>query len=657
MNTTTDVPLLDPDEIRFFKPLLASRAYNASMNSRIKIPIAGMTCRRCADHVGEALRGVPGVASADVLLSEHAAVVEFDANSTNRPALAEAVAAAGYRVPDDERATRDDARPASENRPRAAPARTQRVRFAIEGMHCAACVGRVERSLMEVAGVASADVNMVLHEATVRFDAARTSLAQLESAVAGAGYRATPLDDPQSADERAARQRRQATGWKIRFFTGLALLLPLVILHLTGEPHGALARWTMLLAATTTLLVLGAPYFLGAWRRTWQRSADMDTLITLGVGAAFTAGVFDFATHRHSMYFMDGAMILVFVTLGKWLEAKAKHRTGSAIRHLLELAPLEATLVDGARLRTVRVEDVEIGTTLLIRPGAQIPLDGLVLTGTTAVDQAWLTGESLPSEKNPGDEVFAGTINGAGSLTVRATRRAEQTTLAKTIELVRHAQETKPQIQRLADRIVRVFVPGVLLVATVTAIAWLLAGDWRTGLSAAISVLVVACPCALGLAVPTAIVAAAGRGAEAGILIKEASALEVAASLTHVVFDKTGTLTEGKPRVIDLVVANASTDEREILSVAAAAQRLSSHPLARAVVEAAEERGLAIPAADRLSTIAGRGIVAHTATSEIIIGNEKLMEDRGFDVGPLRERLAAARAAGKTPLLVAVDKR
>lgn len=654
------------------------------MHSRVTLPIEGMTCHRCTGHVDRALRDVPGVVGAEVRLDDQAAIVDYDPLQTDRQALARAVVAAGYRVADDDRATVGDpvpaviaepasigsrplpiielpSKPAAKSAaaaPRDAPStRPKRVRLVIEGMHCAACVGRVEQALSGVSGVVSADVNLVLNEAAVRYDPTRASLAQLQSALAAGGYRAAPIDDPQSTDERAARQRRQATVWKIRFVTGLALLMPTAALHLVGGGHDTLVRWTTLVAATATLVVLGGPYFVGAWHRLRERSADMDTLVSLGVVAAYIAGLADFFAHRHSMYFMDGAMILVFVTLGKWLEAKAKHRTGSAIRRLLELTPQTATVVDGSRHRTVDVADVEIGTTVVVRPGEQVPLDGLVLTGASAVDQAWLTGESLPVEKHPGDDVFAGTINGDGSLHIRTTRRAEQTTLARTIELVRHAQETKPQIQRFADRIVRVFVPLVLVAAGFTLAAWAIAGDWRTGLSAAIAVLVVACPCALGLAVPTAIVAASGRGAEAGILFKDAAALEVAASLSYVVFDKTGTLTEGRPRVVDLVPANSRVETRELLSFAAAAQRLSAHPLARCIVQAAEERGIAIPDADRLSVVAGRGITAHSAASEILVGNEKLFADRGLPVAALADSLATARAAGKTPLVVAVGAR
>jgi Cu+-exporting ATPase len=655
------------------------------MHSRVTLPIEGMTCHRCTGHVDRALRDVPGVVGAEVRLDDKAAIVDYDPLQTDRPALARAVAAAGYRVADDERATVGDAPPeaaavsvvsvpsaddgfhelpivALQANPGAAARAARigapkRLRLAVEGMHCAACVGRVEQALTGVPGVVSADVNLVLNEAAVRFDPSRASLAQFQAALAAGGYRAAPIDDPHSTDERAARQRRQATAWKIRFVTGLALLMPTAALHLVGGGHDTLVRWTSLITATATLIVLGGPYFVGAWHRLRERSADMDTLVSLGVVAAYVAGLADFLAHRHSMYFMDGAMILVFVTLGKWLEAKAKHRTGSAIRRLLELAPQTATVVDGPRHRTLDVAEVEIGTTIVVRPGEQVPLDGLVLKGTSAVDQAWLTGESLPVEKHPGDEVFAGTINGDGSLHIRTSRGSEQTTLARTIELVRHAQETNPQIQRFADRIVRVFVPLVLVAAAVTFTAWAFAGDWRTGLSAAIAVLVVACPCALGLAVPTAIVAASGRGAEAGILFKDAAALEVAASLTHVVFDKTGTLTEGRPRVVDLVPASPRTETRELLSFAAAAQRLSSHPLARCVVEAAEERGIDVPAAERLSVVAGRGISAHCAAGEILVGNEKLFVDRGLDVAALAESLAAARMAGKTPLVVAVGGR
>ena len=292
---------------------------------------------------------------------------------------------------------------------------------------------------------------------------------------------------------------------------------------------------------------------------------------------------------------------------------------------------------------------------ILVKPGVRIPLDAVVASGSSSVDQAWLTGESIPIEKQPGDELAAGTLNGDGALTARVVRVAGKTMLAQTIELVRRAQETKPRIQRIADRVVGVFVPFVLLAALATFVGWALAGDWSTAISACTAVLVVACPCALGLATPTAIVVATGRGAESGILFKEATALETAAQITTVVFDKTGTLTEGRPRVMR-IAALAPAIESEVLATAAAVQRLSTHPLAACVVAAAEQRKLAIPAADRMQTIAGRGVVAIAADgTRILVGNEKLLAEEQLDASSLAADVAAARATGGTPLFVAKE--
>jgi Cu+-exporting ATPase len=524
--------------------------------------------------------------------------------------------------------------------------------LAVSGMHCAACVGRIEKALAAIPGVADAHVSLTESEAAVEFDPKRVTVERMVAAVEQAGYQAQPLSDglPRDLGE---RQAREALEWKRRLLAGLVMLLPVVVLHYGEFGHSPAGAALAALAATVVQGYLGLPYLRGAAKRLRRGEADMDVLIALGTTTAFAAGVVDWWSGRHTMYFLDAAMILTFVTLGKYLEAKARHRTGEAIRKLIELAPTDATIVVDGKQRTVPVGEVEVGATLVVKPGDRLPLDGLVLTGSSSIDQAWLTGESTPVEKRPGDEVFAGTINGNGSLTARVTRPAGHTTLARTIDLVRHAQESKPKIQRLADRVVGVFVPVVLVAAAATFASWAMAGDWPTAVSAFTAVLVVACPCALGLATPTAVVTAAGRGAENGILFKDAAALETAARLTCVLFDKTGTLTEGRPRVTH-IAAIAPHDEAEVVAVAAAVQRLSTHPLAECIVAAAEERRLPIMAADGLQTLPGRGVTAVAADGRrLIVGNERLMHDEGLDVSRFADEVRSARAEGGTPLYVA----
>ena len=637
------------------------------MLHEVNLPVEGMTCERCVAHVTEALRQVPGVSAVDVSLARRVAHVVFDLQQADEAMLRRAVEQAGYRSPvagaqSTPPAPRGgllqlDGLPSSPPGAKLPTAHVHDVAlqktFAIEGMHCASCVGRVEQALKSAPGVVSAGVNLALQEGWVRYEPKAFRPGAVEAAVQAAGYTARAVGETSQAQDLARRHDREVRQWKQRFFIGLALLAQLIAVHFTDH-HEAGYRFLHLLGASLLQLLLGTPFLRGAMRRARHGTADMDTLVALGSGTAFTAGVVDWFAHRESMYLMDGAMILVFVTLGKWLEAKARQRTSAAVRKLLDLAPPQALVAVGDRTRLIDVADVEVGATILVRPGARVPLDALVVSGASAVDQSWLTGESIPVEKVVGDEIHAGTINGDGSLTARVTRRAGHTTLAHTIELVRRAQESKPQIQRFADRVTAVFVPIVLAIAVAALASWALAGDWRTGLSAFTAVLVVACPCALGLATPTAVIVAYGRGAESGLLLKDASAIEETAAITAVVFDKTGTLTEGQPRVVEITTL-PGVDQESLLKYAAAAQQLSSHPLARCITAAAEERDIVIRPAKQLSTVAGQGIVAEDAAGTTLVGNEKLFAAHDVDLSPIRPALDSARHAGGTPLVVARD--
>jgi Cu+-exporting ATPase len=658
------------------------------MPNRVTLPIEGMTCGRCVAHVREALERVPGVVSADVSLADRRAVVELangEVAAQDYGPLAAAVVAAGYRAgtaaPFSEAASpakaaaapaepqlvelhlpetvghRPDASPAKKP-PNGAPS-VRRVRLDIEGMHCASCVGRVERALTSVPGVRTANVNLALEQATVWIEPAGTTEASLATAVERAGYRARAVPRLPTADDLTDRQARESEAWLRRTLVGCVLLVPLIAAHFAGVHHGPIVSLAVM-AGVSMYVALGGHFLAGAWRRARHYAVDMDTLIALSTTTALVAGVVDWFIGRHSMNFMDMGMILVFVSLGKWLESKARHRTGSAIRSLMALSETEAVVLDGGRTHTVDVAEVPVGATILVRAGQRVPLDAVVLSGTSAVDQSWLTGESLPVEKHSGDEIFAGTVNGLGSLTARVTRKSTGTMLARTIELVRDVQTTKPRIQRFADRITARFVPVVVIVAVVAAVAWGLAGDWPGGLSAFTAVLVVACPCALGLATPTAIIVASGRGASSGVLFKDASILETLVRVTMVIFDKTGTLTEGRPRVTRVVPTGAAT-EAEVLTAAAAAQRPSPHPLSQCVVAAAEERRLAVPAVDRSETVAGRGIIARLRDQNgdrtIVVGNEKHLAEQGYAIEPVAAELERARSEGGTPLLVGADGR
>ncbi|MCO6459680.1 MAG: copper-translocating P-type ATPase [Pirellulaceae bacterium] len=555
-----------------------------------------------------------------------------------------------------------------------------RVLLDIEGMHCAGCVGRVESSLGKVPGVSGVWVNLTTQQATVEWSGgpagggpvyrgpggggpagttrSEANLADLVAAVERAGFKARPAATAeQAADQLARRSASELAGWRGRLAFSLIALAAIWALSHDGLIPEVVRPWLLLALATSLQVFVGWPYFRGAAILLRRGTASMDTLVALGTGTAYVAGVVELLTGQHSMNFMDGGMILAFITLGKYLEHRAKGRASAAIGRLLDLAPAEALVVRDGKTAWLPVAAVSVGDVLVIRPGDKIPLDATVQSGASHVDESWLTGESQPVQKQAGAQVFAGTINGEGSLQARVQRTVGQTALAQTVQLVRHAQESKARIQRLADQVVAWFVPAILLIALVTLIAWAVLGDAGTGVRCAVAVLVVACPCALGLATPTAIMVASGRGAEDGILIKNAQALELAGNVTTVILDKTGTVTLGRPRVCELLPA-AADGESELLAVAVAVEQLSQHPLAKAVLDHAQQRGLSVEPAGQLQTRPGEGLEADDRGRRRLVGNERLLERHAVRVpDELPAALAEHRRRGRTALLVAEDQR
>lgn len=669
--------------------------------TELRLPIAGMTCQHCVKTVAGALKAVSGVASAEVDLEKSEAIVRYDPTLAERGALVAAVEQAGYLVPSEPELP---VSPVHRHSPAAAvgnspidaikeirlPHRTivdsphheahpttavvadhktpptKDVRLDIEGMHCASCVTRVEQALSQVPGVEAARVNLATEQARVRVEPGRATTDELVAAVQASGYGARPANAA-NADEHAhhhaAAERRD---WLIRLIVAAALTVPLVVGHFAHLP--ALSQgWVALALATIVQGFVGWPYYVGAWQRLRHGAANMDTLVALGTTAAWGTGVADFWLARTGsgghfastgMAFMDAGMILTFITLGKLLEVQAKRRASSAIRKLLDLAPREARVVRNGQPTRVPLAQVGVGETLLVAAGEKVPLDGTIADGHSSFDESWLTGESMPVDKSKGDAVFAGTLNvGAGGLSIDVTKRADETALAQVVELVEHAQESKPAVQRLADQVVGWFVPAVLVIAVVTLLVWgLAASNWPHGVSAAVAVLVVACPCALGLATPTAVLVASGRGAELGILIKDAQSLEIAPRLNTVVLDKTGTITLGKPQVTE-IVAQPNRSDDELLATAAAVERLSNHPVAAAIVQAAADRKIEAPAAEQVAVVAGAGVRAVRGGEVLAVGNERLMDTIGIALDDSYAQLTAAAARlrnkGQTPLFVA----
>ncbi len=534
------------------------------------------------------------------------------------------------------------------------------LRFDIIGMHCASCVGRVEQALSGQQGVVNARVNLTTQQAVVTVELQdRSRFTELQNrlvdAVSRSGYAATPVENKSiSATGFDARYRHEYRLWLRRLIVAATLLIPLLLItYFLGWMPPRLTWWQFALA-TPIQFYVGWPYLAGAAKRLRYGGANMDTLIAMGTSTAYLAGVSALATGLHTMYFMDSAMILTFITLGKLLEALARGRASQAIGQLLQLTPPQATVLRDGQSVLLPVDNDRVGDTLLVRPGDRVPLDGQIVSGNSAVDQSWLTGESLPVEKQVGDELLAGAINGQGALTARVTRLASLSTLAQVVEMVRRAQESKTDVQRLADRVVGWFVPVVLAIAAIALLGWGAAGKWSLGLESAVSVLVVACPCALGLATPTAILVAGGVGAAHGILIKQAHALELAGRVNCIVLDKTGTVTSGRPQVIRTLCA-AGVSEDDVLRIAATAELPSQHPLGRPIVELARQRGLHFDETDNLQNIAGGGIRVQTVGGEILVGNESLLKElaRAPELVAIQQPIQAARDLGQTPLLVA----
>ena len=548
-----------------------------------------------------------------------------------------------------------------------------RLTLPVRGMHCASCVARVEGALRGVPGVAEATVNLATERATVLLDPTRVDLAALRAAVGAAGYE---LGDPEPEAgagealvdrERAARAREQREARR-RFLVGAVLSVPIVLGSMPAlfpwVPAWLRDPWVLLALATPVQVWVGAPFHRGLVRDLRRRTASMATLVSLGTNAAYIASLA--ATlwphaflHGGMTYYESAAVVITLVVLGRWLEARARGRTSEAIRRLMTLAPRTARVLRDGQEVDVPTAEVRVGDLVRIRPGERIPVDGVVVEGASAVDESMLTGESLPVDKGPGAAVAAGTLNRAGSFVLRATRVGRDTTLARIIRLVEEAQGSRAPIQRLADRVAAVFVPVVLGIAALTFAGWALVGPeprWLMALTTTVAVLVIACPCAMGLATPTAIMVATGRGAELGVLVRSAAALERLARVDTIVFDKTGTLTLGRPEVTDVVPA-PGVDEDDALALAAAAEQGSEHPLGEAIVRRAKARGLGLPPVEAFTAVPGQGVDALAPAGRVLLGNRALMDARGVDVGPLAAAAQALQAEGKTVMYLAAAGR
>ena len=623
---------------------------------QLSLPIEGMTCASCVAHVEGALKDVPGVSSVNVNLTTEKANLELGNGDVSPQELVKAVDEAGYAIP------------------------VEQFDLNIGGMTCASCVGHVGEALKALPGVVSANVNLATEKASVEYTRGLVTLEAIREAVEDVGYSVEGLSEGGEAEgtekselERLAKVREIgylrnrfvfAAAISALLFLGSFKALPWVsdLMDRTYYPY---ILWAL---ATPVQFWAGWMFYASGLKALRHRAPNMHTLIALGTSAAYLYSVGIVITDTFwpdalsvrgfetEVYFETASMIIALILLGRFFEARAKGRTSEAIRRLMGLRPNTARAVrDGAEV-DVPIDTVQPGDIIVVRPGERIPVDGEVIQGYSAVDESMLTGESMPVDKSEGAEVFGATINKTGSFQFRATKVGKDTLLSQIIKLVEEAQGSKAPIQRLADVIAAYFVPAVLGIAAASFLLWLAIGPSPSltyAILVMVAVLIIACPCALGLATPTAIMVGTGKGAETGVLIRNAEALEIAHKTSVVVMDKTGTLTVGRPRVTDLIAV--SGDETELLKLAASAERGSEHPVGEAIVQAAQERGIALAGAEAFEAIPGHGIQAQVNGSTILLGNRALMESRRLSLDGLEAKVAALAGQGKTPMLVAAD--
>ncbi|MSQ11620.1 MAG: copper-translocating P-type ATPase [Dehalococcoidia bacterium] len=622
--------------------------------AKVVLPIEGMTCASCVHHVEAALSEVPGVADAQVNLATEQAVVARDAGVVPLAALVAAVDGAGYKVP------------------------LERVVLRIGGMTCASCVQHVEEALKEAPGVVAAAVNLATERATVEYVPGMATLPALRSGVEDAGYTVEVILTPGEVDEAGVRVRRERELTALRLKVTFSLVVAAAVMALMWSPvlevFSPFSLNLLLLAvATPVQFWAGQSFYAGAWRSLKSRTPTMNTLVALGtsaaflysVGATFFSGFFDEthgdmagATfgHEGGTYFDASVTIIGLVLLGRYLEARAKWRTSDAIRRLMRLQATSARLLRDGHEVQVPLEEVVPGDVVVVRPGERFPVDGVVVAGASSVDESMLTGESMSVEKAPGSQVFGATVNQQGGVTYRASKVGKDTMLAQIVRLVQEAQGSKAPIQGVADKVVAWFVPMVLGAAAVTFTMWAVTGPHPAltlALLNTVAVLIIACPCAMGLATPTAIIVGMGRGAEQGVLVRNATALEMLHKVDAVILDKTGTLTRGKPVVTDVVAASGSEDE--VLALAAAAESRSEHPVAHAIMAEARRRGAPFEEPSEFAALAGQGVTARVNGFSLLLGNPGLMRARGIVLDGLETRGESLASDGKTPLYVAVN--
>lgn len=619
------------------------------MDSKTKensMPITGMTCAACATRIEKGLKKLDGVKDANVNFALEKSSVIYDPAMISPKDLQTKIEDLGYGVA------------------------VEKEKLSITGMTCAACSARIEKVLNKQDGVMEANVNLALETATVSYNPSAVSVAEVIKKIENLGYGASVVEENNGSN--ADARERELQNQVGKFLFSLILSLPLLwamVSHFSFTsfiylPDMLMNPWVQLALATPVQFIVGKQFYIGAYKALKNKSANMDVLVALGTSAAYfyslylTVQSFGSGEHMPELYFETSAVLLTLILLGKWFEARAKGRSSEAIKKLLGLQAKTAIVVRNGEELVVPLEEVLTGDVILIKPGEKVPVDGEIIEGNSALNESMLTGESIPVDKGPGDSVIGGTINHNGVLKVTATKVGRDTALAQIIKVVEEAQGSKAPIQRLADKISGIFVPIVVGLAIVTFVLWYFwvqPGDFSGALEKLIAVLVIACPCALGLATPTSIMAGSGRAAEYGILFKGGEHLEKTHEIDTVILDKTGTVTNGKPVLTDVQPAH-SISEEELLAIAASVEKNSEHPLAEAIVEGASSKGIQSKAVNSFEAIPGYGVKAVLDERSVLIGTRKLMNQYGVAIENILDEMEKLELQGKTVMIIAVEQ-
>jgi Cu+-exporting ATPase len=604
----------------------------------VTLHITGMTCAACSNRIEKVLNKMDGV-EANVNLAMERATIEYDPTKQSIHDIQEKIEKLGYSVA------------------------TEKVMLDIEGMTCAACAARIEKGLQRMEGVERATVNLATNSAVVEYKDGITSVEAILEKIRKLGYKGQVRKE----EERAGFQEEQLKQKQRQLIISIVLSLPLLytmIAHLPFDlglpmPDWLMNPWVQLLFATPVQFYIGGPFYVGAYRALRNKSANMDVLVALGTSAAYFYSLAEAVKtigsphYMPNLYFETSAVLITLVLVGKYFEARAKGRTTEAISKLLSLQAKEALVLRDGKEVNVPLDQVAVGDTIVVKPGEKIPVDGIVIAGASAVDESMITGESIPVDKKEGDHVIGATINTTGTLTIRAEKVGKDTALANIVKTVEEAQGSKAPIQRMADVISGIFVPIVVGIAVLAFIVWyffVAPGDLPKALEVAIAVLVIACPCALGLATPTSIMVGTGKGAEHGILFKGGEYLEETHKINAVLLDKTGTVTKGKPEVTDVIEF-----QEGMLSYAVSAERGSEHPLAQAIVEYGKRQQIAVKPFEHFAALAGHGIEAIIDGKRVLVGTRKLMKENNIDISRHEEKMVQLETEGKTAMLVAID--